>query len=105
MKNVPSLTDGSCIANPGPDGWARILRCGNEERGLSGSEAHTTNNGMEFAAAIHGRKALREACEVERVTDSPYLNEGLTRYLKRWKVIGWRTSGWKLVHNQDLCTS
>jgi RNase H-like protein len=60
MKKVQIITDGSCVGNPGPGGWACILRYGNEERELSGSEAQTTNNRMELTAAINGLKALRE---------------------------------------------
>ncbi len=102
MKNVQLITDGSCIGNPGPGGWACILRCGTEERELSGSEAHTTNNHMELAAAINGLGALRESCAVELVTDSQYLKQGITEYLARWKANGWRTSNRKSVQNQDL---
>src|SRR6266571_4537737 len=81
MKNVQLITDGSCIGNPGPGGWACILRCRSEERELSGSEARTTNNRMELAAAINGLRALRESCEVELVTDSQYLKQGITEHL------------------------
>lgn len=102
MKNVQLITDGSCIGNPGPGGWACILRCGTEERELSGSEARTTNNRMELAAAIGGLGALRESCDVELVTDSQYLKQGITEYLARWKANGWRTSNRKSVQNQDL---
>jgi ribonuclease HI len=73
MKKVQLITDGSCIGNPGPGGWACILRYEGEERELSGSEARTTNNRMELAAAINGLRALRESCEMELVTDSRYL--------------------------------
>jgi ribonuclease HI len=73
MKNVQMIRDGSCIRYPGPGGWACILRCGTEERELSESEARTTNNRMELAAAINGLGALRESCDVELVTGSQYL--------------------------------
>lgn len=73
-----------------------------EERELSGSEAQTTNNRMELAAAINGLRALRESCEVELVTDSQYLKQGITEYLARWKANDWRTSNRKSVQNQDL---
>jgi len=102
MKQIQIITDGSCIGNPGPGGWACILRYGTEERELSGSEAQTTNNRMELTAAINGLKALRETCEVELVTDSQYLKQGITQYLSRWKANGWRTSNRKPVQNQDL---
>ncbi len=102
MKKVQIITDGSCIGNPGPGGWACILRYGSEERELSGSEAQTTNNRMELTAAINGLKALREVCAVELVTDSQYLKQGVTEHLARWKANGWRTSNRKSVQNQDL---
>lgn len=102
MKTVQIITDGSCIGNPGPGGWACILRFGSEERELSGSETQTTNNRMELTAAINGLKALRETCGVELVTDSQYLKQGITQYLARWKTNGWRTSDRKPVQNQDL---
>lgn len=102
MKRVQIITDGSCIGNPGPGGWACILRCGDEGRERSGSETQTTNNRMELTAAINGLKALRETCEVELVTDSQYLKQGITQYLARWKTNGWRTSDRRPVLNQDL---
>jgi ribonuclease HI len=70
--------DGSCIGNPGPGGWACILRSEGEERELSGSEAQTTNNRVELAAATNGLRADRESCEAESVTDSQYLKQGIT---------------------------
>jgi ribonuclease HI len=102
MKQVQIITDGSCIGNPGPGGWACILQFGNEERELSGSEAQTTNNRMEVTAAISGLKVLREPCDVELVTDSQYLKQGITQYLTRWNTNGWRTSDRRPVQNQDL---
>jgi ribonuclease HI len=102
MKKVQLITDGSCIGNPGPGGWACILRDGSDERELSGSEAQTTNNRMELTAAINGLRALHESCEVELVTDSQYLKQGITEFLARWRTNGWRTSNRKPVQNQDL---
>jgi ribonuclease HI len=102
MKKVQLITDGSCIGNPGPGGWACILQDGSDERELSGSEAQTTNNRMELTAAINGLRALGESCEVELVTDSQYLRQGITEYLPRWKTNGWCTSNRKPVQNQDL---
>jgi ribonuclease HI len=102
MKQVLIITDGSCIGNPGPGGWACILRDRSDERELSGSEAQTTNNRMELTAAINGLRALYESCDVELVTDSQYLKQGITEFLARWKTKGWRTSNRKPVQNQDL---
>ncbi len=102
MKSVQLVTDGSCIGNPGPGGWACILLCGDAERELRGSDPRTTNNRMELTAAINGLRALREQCEVELITDSQYLKQGITEYLPRWRTNGWCTSGGRPVQNQDL---
>ena len=102
MKRVQLITDGACLGNPGPGGWAYILRYGGKTKEMSGSEPHTTNNRMEITAAIEGLRALREPCEVEVVTDSEYLKNGITTWIKGWKRNGWKTSAKKPVVNQDL---
>ncbi len=102
MNKVQMITDGSCIGNPGPGGWACILRCGNAERELRGSDPRTTNNRMELTAVINGLGALREQSNVELITDSQYVKQGITEHLPRWKTNGWRTSVGKRVQNQDL---
>ena len=84
MKEVTLFTDGSCLGNPGPGGWACILRYGKHERILRGVEPHTTNNRMELVAAINGLRALTEACRVTAITDSRYLQQGMTMYLVLW---------------------
>jgi ribonuclease HI len=73
MREVTIVTDGSCIGNPGPGGWACILRCGNQEREVSGSNQDTTSNRMELMAAIEGLRALKTSCHVRLVSDSQYL--------------------------------
>jgi ribonuclease HI len=102
MKKVRLITDGACIGNPGPGGWAFILRYGEHKREAFGSEPRTTNNRMELRAAIEGLRALKEPCNVEIVTDSQYLKNGITSWIHRWKQNGWRTSEKKPVINQDL---
>ncbi|HUA61927.1 MAG TPA: ribonuclease HI [Verrucomicrobiae bacterium] len=102
MKKVKVITDGSCLGNPGPGGWAAILRYNEHARELWGCEKQTTNNRMELTAAIEGLRALREACEVEVVTDSEYLKNGITTWIHGWKRKGWMTSQKKPVVNQDL---
>jgi ribonuclease HI len=104
MKRVQLITDGACIGNPGPGGWACILRYDGHKRELSGSEPATTNNRMELRAAIEGIRALRENCEVEVVTDSEYLKNGITKWIHGWKRNGWITASKKPVVNQDLWT-
>lgn len=102
MKKVRLITDGACLGNPGPGGWAAILRHGARTKELYGSSPHTTNNRMELAAAIEGLRALKEPCEVELVTDSEYLKNGITRWIHGWKRNGWITSARQPVMNQDL---
>jgi len=108
MKSVTLITDGSCIGNPGPGGWACLLRLeqddqqGRHTRELSGSVAQTTNNRMELTAVIQGLSALKESCEVKIVTDSAYVHKGITEWMQQWKRKGWQTSDKKPVKNQDL---
>ncbi len=102
MKKVQLITDGACIGNPGPGGWACILRFNGRQRELFGSSPHTTNNRMEITAAIEGLKALKEPCEVEVTTDSEYLKKGITEWIHGWKRKNWMTSQKKPVINSDL---
>jgi ribonuclease HI len=99
---VQLTTDGSCIGNPGPGGWACVLRAEGFERELIGRDPRTTNNRMELMAAIRGLAALEAQCEVEVITDSEYLLRGVTERLARWKSNGWKTATGKVVLNQDL---
>src|SRR5579872_751765 len=102
MKKIKLITDGSCLGNPGPGGWACILRYGEKKREIFGSEEETTNNRMELQAAVEGLRALKEPCEVEIVTDSNYVKNGITEWIHKWKMNGWRTGGKQAVANQDL---
>ncbi|HEY4347190.1 MAG TPA: ribonuclease HI [Gaiellaceae bacterium] len=103
MKQVELWTDGSCSGNPGPGGWAAILRFGAHERELTGSEPDTTNNRMELLAAIGGLEAIRERCEVALHTDSAYLiNAFEQRWIAGWLARDWRTTAKKPVENRDL---
>ncbi len=102
MKSVQLITDGACLGNPGPGGWACILRYGRHKKELYGSEPHTTNNRMELRAAVEGLRALKEPCEVEVITDSEYVKHGITGWIQRWKRNGWLTAQKKPVANQDL---
>lgn len=105
MKRVEAFTDGGCRGNPGPGGWGAILRFGAHERELSGSESETTNNRMELLAAISALEALSEPCTVVLTTDSTYVKDGITKWIKNWKANGWRTAAKKPVKNQDLWQS
>jgi ribonuclease HI len=102
MKRVQLITDGACLGNPGPGGWACILRYNGHAKELSGSAPQTTNNRMELTAAIEGLKLLKEPCEVEVVTDSEYVKNGITKWILGWKRNGWLTAAKKPVVNQDL---
>lgn len=99
---VEIYTDGACLGNPGPGGWAALLRFRGRERLLVGSADETTNNRMELTAALEAMRALKRSCRVRLCTDSRYLREGIERWLPMWKQRGWRTSGGKPVQNRDL---
>ncbi len=101
-ETVEIFTDGAYRGNPGPGGWAAILRYRGVEKELSGGEAATTNNRMELTAAIAGLEALTRPCRVALYTDSQYVRDGITRWLPGWKARGWRTADKKPVKNLDL---
>ena len=96
MKNVTIYTDGACSGNPGPGGWAVILRYGEAEKVLSGGEKSTTNNRMELMAAIQGLRALKEPCEITLYSDSRYLVDGIEKGWAR----AWRSRGWMRTKNE-----
>ena len=103
MKKITLITDGACTGNPGPGGWAAILRYGAHERILTGGAAMTTNNRMEVQAALEGLKALKEPCAVTLITDSQYLSNAVEKgWLENLAGNGWRTAGKKPVKNVDL---
>ena len=102
MKKVQLITDGACKGNPGPGGWACLLRYGSHHKEIWGSEPRTTNNRMELTAAVRGLQVLKESCIVEIITDSEYVKNGITSWITNWKRNGWKTSAKKPVVNQDL---
>ncbi len=95
-------TDGACLGNPGPGGWAAILCYNGKRRELSGRYRATTNNRMELRAAIAALNTLTRPCLVELHTDSNYLRDGITRWVHGWQRNGWKTADKKPVKNQDL---
>lgn len=104
-KRITVYTDGACLGNPGPGGWAAILLWGPHRREIFGGETQTTNNRMELRAAIEALRALREPAAVDLYTDSAYLKRGVTEWLPRWKEQGWRRregKALKPVANADL---
>ncbi len=102
LPEVEIFTDGACRGNPGPGGWAALLRTGGKERELSGGEALTTNNRMELTAAIRALAALKKPCRVALHTDSQYVREGITKWIHGWRKNGWRTADKKPVKNAEL---
>ena len=99
---VEIWTDGGCKPNPGPGGWAAIMRFGTTERELSGAEAVTTNNRMELTAAAVALETLKRPCRVVVHTDSEYLRNGITRWHTGWVRKGWRNAAGDPVANMDL---
>ena len=101
-KNVTIFTDGSGLGNPGPGGYGAILIYKGNRKELSQGYSLTTNNRMEMLAAIVALESLKEPCDVELTTDSQYVRQGITSWLKGWKAKGWKTSNKKPVKNEDL---
>ncbi len=99
---VEIFTDGGCRGNPGPGGWAALLRYRDHSKVVSGAEPDTTNNRMELTAAIEGLERLTRSCRVVLSTDSEYLRRGITEWVPRWRRNGWRTSRKTAVKNRDL---
>jgi ribonuclease HI len=102
MRELTIYTDGACLGNPGPGGWAALVVDGGERRELSGYEPATTNNRMELRAAVEALRSLDAPARVDLHTDSQYLRNGMHEWLARWKRNGWRTADRKPVKNTDL---
>ena len=101
MSRVEIATDGACKGNPGPGGWGALLRFGSHEKELSGGEPMTTNNRMELTAAIRALQAVKEPSSVTFITDSTYLQKGITEWMTGWLAKNWRGSNGPVL-NQDL---
>ena len=96
-------TDGACSGNPGPGGWAAIVVAPDgSATELSGGEPHTTNNRMEYTAALEGLRSLPANSRACIVTDSALMLDSMTKWIKGWKRRGWVTAGGDPVKNQDL---
>ena len=102
LKIVDIYTDGACSRNPGPGGWAAILRYKGSEKVISGFESQTTNNRMEMKAAIEALGKLKKPCRVRVHTDSQFLRKGITIWIHGWKRNGWKTTGRQPVKNREL---
>ena len=101
-KPVMIFTDGACKGNPGPGGWAALLRYQSSEKQLQGAEATTTNNRMEMLAAIKALEELKQPCTVILCTDSQYLKRGITEWIYSWKKNNWQAAAKKQIKNLDL---
>ena len=102
LKQVEIFTDGSCLGNPGPGGYGAILRYRGREKTFNEGYILTTNNRMELMAAIVALETLTEACRVDLHTDSQYVRQGITEWLRNWVRRGWKTAAGGAVKNQDL---
>lgn len=102
MKQIKIYSDGSSLGNPGPGGWGTILEYNGHHKELFGGAPHTTNNQMELIGVIEGLKALKEPCEVEIISDSKYVVQGINEWLKGWVKNNWRTASKQPVKNLEL---
>lgn len=105
MNTVTIYTDGACKGNPGCGGWGAWLSTDDFELELCGGELETTNNRMELTAAVEALSALTRRCSVVLYTDSAYVRNGITSWIKGWKQKGWKTADGKPVKNKDLWTA
>ncbi len=96
-------TDGACSGNPGPGGWAAIILANDRvEDMMSGNEKNTTNNKMELLAPIKAIQKFKKKSEISIFTDSTYVKEGITVWIKKWEKNGWKTALKKPVKNKEL---
>ena len=102
MSKVVIYTDGACSGNPGPGGWGAVLLFDGKEKTICGSDPDTTNNKMELTAVIQSLKLLKVASTIDLYTDSVYVKDGITLWIKKWKINGWKTSNKLPVKNLDL---
>ncbi len=102
LTSVTIHSDGACRGNPGPGGWGAVLTAGTLRKELSGGSPETTNNRMELQGAIEAFGVLKRPCTVEFFTDSEYVKNGITKWVKGWKRNGWMTTKKEPVKNEDL---
>ena len=102
MEKIIIYTDGACKGNPGPGGWGVLILLENEQIELSGGSKETTNNQMELTAVIKALNFFEKKIKVDLYTDSKYVMDGITDYIKKWKINGWQTANKKPVKNMNL---
>ncbi len=102
MSEIILWTDGACSGNPGPGGWGVVMRQGDQTSYLHGGERLTTNNRMELTAAIKALEACPKNSRITLYTDSTYVQQGITQWIKKWARNGWKNAKKKLVKNSDL---
>lgn len=102
MKKIRIYTDGACKGNPGIGGWGVLILLENEQIELSGGSKETTNNQMELTAVIKALNFFDKKIDLDLYTDSKYVMDGITDYIKKWKINGWRTANKKPVKNVSL---
>jgi ribonuclease HI len=102
QDNIHIFTDGACSGNPGPGGWGAVIQFNEKDIELSGAEFETTNNRMELTAVIKALTEITVPAEIEITTDSKYVLDGITKWLKGWKMKNWKTAANKPVKNVDL---
>ena len=102
MEKIVIYTDGACKGNPGPGGWGVLILLENEQIELSGGSKETTNNQMELTAVIKALNFFEKKIKVDLYTDSKYVMDGITDYIKKWKINGWQTANKKPVKNMNL---
>jgi ribonuclease HI len=103
-KSITIYTDGACVGNPGPGGWAAVLIYGKHRREIDGADAATTNNRMELMAAISALESLKEPCSVQLHSDSRYVIDGITKWIYGWKRHNWIRKGWKAKGETKTCS-
>ena len=99
---IEIYTDGSCLENPGNGGWAAIIKMNGNIKKISGNEKNTTNNRMELMAPIMALKKIKKKSEIIIYTDSKYVKDGITDWIKNWKINNWKSANKKPVKNKDL---
>lgn len=102
MKQIEIFTDGSCLGNPGPGGYAAVLVYKQHRKELSQGYQLTTNNRMELLATIVALETLQQPCTIDITTDSQYVKNGINQWIHNWRKNGWRTANKKAVKNVDL---